>query len=104
EVRVVRAGDPIEPGTARALFEPFDTPDGTHSGITVGLYLARALVVVHGGTLGMEQDDAQAVLWARFPDPPPLDAPHDHPADHAPTDRPHHHDDPAPGGQDEEIR
>lgn len=106
EVRVVRAGEPIEPGTARALFEPFDTPDGTHSGITVGLYLARALVVVHGGTLGMEQDDAQGVLWARFPDPPPLDAPH---APHAPqtdlsTDHPHHHDDPAPGGQDEEIR
>lgn len=77
EVRVVRTGDPIEPGTARALFEPFDTPDGTHSGITVGLYLARALTVVHGGTLGMEQDDHQAVLWVRVPDPLPLDAPHE---------------------------
>lgn len=100
EVRVVRAGEPMDPGTARALFEPFDTPDGTHSGITVGLYLARALVVVHGGTLGMEQDDDHAVMWARFPDPPPLDAPHsEHHDPHQPD-----HQDLAPGGQDEETR
>lgn len=107
EVRVVREGDPIEPGTARALFEPFDTPDGTHSGITVGLYLARALVVVHGGTLGMEQDDGQAVLWARFPDPPPLDPPHEtHPGEHTQPSDEHHHGDggPTPRGHDEETR
>ena len=71
EVRVVRAGDPIDVETARALFEPFDAPDGRHSGVTVGLYLARALAVVHGGTVGMEQDDDHAVLWVRVPDHPP---------------------------------
>lgn len=79
ELRVVRAGDPIEPSMARALFEPFDTPDGGHSGVTVGLYLARALAVVHGGTVGMEQDDHHAVLWVRVPDPPRLAAPAGHP-------------------------
>lgn len=103
EVRVVRAGEPMDPGTARALFEPFDTPDGTHSGITVGLYLARALVVVHGGTLGMEQDDDHAVLWTRFPDPPPLDTSHDPHTAERPDHQPDHQD-PAPGGQDEETR
>lgn len=70
ELRVVRAGDPIDAPLARALFEPFDAPDGGHSGVTVGLYLARALAVVHGGTVGMEQDEHHAVLWVRVPDPP----------------------------------
>ena len=73
ELRVVRVGDPIDPATARALFEPFDLPDGRHSGVTVGLYLARALAVVHGGTVGMEQDDQHAVLSVRVPDPPTID-------------------------------
>lgn len=68
DVRVVRVGDPIDPSTAQALFEPFDAHDGQHSGVTVGLYLARALAVVHGGQVGMEQDDTHAVLWVRVPD------------------------------------
>ena len=86
EVRVVRVGDPIDPGTARALFEPFDAPDGRHSGVTVGLYLARALAVVHGGTVGMEQDDDHAVLSVRVPEPPTTTA--------GPEDQhPHHHHD-----------
>ena len=67
DLRVVRAGRPIDPALARALFEPFDSPDGQQSGVTVGLYLARALAVVHGGTMGMEQDDDHAVLWVRVP-------------------------------------
>jgi signal transduction histidine kinase len=71
EVRVVRHGDPIAPETARALFEPFDAPDGETFGVTVGLYLARALTVVHGGTIGMDQDDDRAVLWVRIPHPDP---------------------------------
>lgn len=98
EVRVVRAGDPVEPQTARALFEPFDSPDGTHSGVTVGLYLARALAVVHGGTVGMEQDDHQAVLWVRVPDPPHHEArTHDrtHDQTHDQThEHPHHQESP----------
>jgi signal transduction histidine kinase len=66
ELRVVRDADPIEIEVLRALFEPFDlNDDGT--GVTIGLYLARALVVAHGGTLGADQDDERAVLWVRLP-------------------------------------
>lgn len=69
ELRVVRAGRPVDIGAARALFEPFDSVDGSSTGVTVGLYLARALTVVHGGTLGMEQDKAHGVFWVRLPHP-----------------------------------
>ena len=75
EVEAQPLGDPVDPATARALFEPFDSPGGGQSGITVGLYLARALTVVHGGTVGMEQDERHCVLWVRVPDPPSA-APH----------------------------
>ena len=69
EVRVVRDADPIEPRVLRALFEPFDVNDDA-TGVTIGLYLARALTVAHGGTLGVEQDDQGAVLWVRVPAAP----------------------------------
>lgn len=66
ELRVVRDADPIEIEVLRALFEPFDlNDDGT--GVTIGLYLARALVIAHGGTLGADQDRERAVLWVRLP-------------------------------------
>ncbi|MCM0622237.1 sensor histidine kinase [Nocardioides bruguierae] len=68
ELRVVRSGDPVEPETARSLFEPFNTGHG-EAGLTVGLYLARALTVVHGGTLGLEQDEERAAFWVRVPAP-----------------------------------
>ncbi len=66
ELRVVRDADPIDPGVLQALFEPFDLNDDA-TGVTIGLYLARALTVAHGGTLGIEQDDRGAVLWVRVP-------------------------------------
>ncbi|KQW52751.1 hypothetical protein ASC77_00030 [Nocardioides sp. Root1257] len=66
ELRVVRDADPIDLEVLKALFEPFDlNDDGT--GVTIGLYLARALVVAHGGTLGADQDEDGAVLWVRIP-------------------------------------
>jgi signal transduction histidine kinase len=66
ELRVVRDADPIDIEVLQALFEPFDlNDDGT--GVTIGLYLARALVIAHGGTLGADQDDDGAVLWVRIP-------------------------------------
>lgn len=66
ELRVVREGDPIPPIALQALFEPFDLGDDA-SGVTIGLYLARALAVAHGGSIGVEQDDTQAALWVRVP-------------------------------------
>jgi signal transduction histidine kinase len=66
QLRVVREGDPIQPAVLQALFEPFDlNSDGT--GVTIGLYLARALTVAHGGTLGVDQDEQQATFWVKIP-------------------------------------
>lgn len=67
ELRVERDADPIEPAVLQALFDPFDLNDDA-TGITIGLYLARALTVAHGGTVGVEQDDHGGVLWVRIPD------------------------------------
>jgi signal transduction histidine kinase len=69
EVRVVREGSPISPIILRALFDPFDANDDA-TGVTLGLFLARALVVAHGGFLGAEGDDHDTVLYARLPRPP----------------------------------
>lgn len=71
ELRVVREADPIDPQVLQALFEPFDLNDDA-TGVTIGLYLARALTVAHGGTLGVEQDEHGAVLWVRVPLRSPL--------------------------------
>lgn len=66
EITLARDADPIDPAVLTALFDPFElNDDGT--GVTIGLYLARALVVAHGGTLGADQDDLGAVLWVRIP-------------------------------------
>ncbi|WP_030484916.1 histidine kinase dimerization/phospho-acceptor domain-containing protein [Nocardioides aequoreus] len=66
ELRIARTADPIEPHVLQALFEPFDAnDDGT--GVSIGLYLARALTVALGGTLGLEQDDRHGHFWLRLP-------------------------------------
>jgi signal transduction histidine kinase len=66
EIRVVREGEPISPMILKALFDPFGTNDDS-TGVTIGLYLARALTVAHGGILGAEGDDHSTVLLARLP-------------------------------------
>lgn len=71
EVRVVRDADPVDPQVLQALFDPFDLNDDA-TGVTIGLYLARALTVAHGGTLGVEQGERSAVLWVRVPLRSPL--------------------------------
>lgn len=68
EFTIVRDADPISPDILQALFDPFDTNhDGT--GVTIGLYLARALTVAHGGTIGVDQDPQHATFWVRIPYP-----------------------------------
>jgi signal transduction histidine kinase len=69
EIRVVRQGSPISPMVLRALFDPFGANDDA-TGVTIGLYMARALTVVHGGILGAEGDDDSTVLLARLPREP----------------------------------
>ncbi|KQT89307.1 hypothetical protein ASG49_16115 [Marmoricola sp. Leaf446] len=70
ELRVVRTGEPIPARTLHALFEPFDRNDDA-TGVSTGLYLARALSVALGGTVGLEQDSERAVFWVRLPSPEP---------------------------------
>jgi signal transduction histidine kinase len=72
EIRVVREGVPISPFVLRALFDPFDANDDT-TGVTDGLFLARALVVAHRGVLGAEGDTDGTVLTARLPRGPAVD-------------------------------
>ena len=79
EIRVVREGSPISPMILKALFDPFGTNDDT-TGVTIGLYLARALTVAHGGFLGAEGDDQQTVLLARLPRQPSTMQPEADPA------------------------
>jgi signal transduction histidine kinase len=69
EIRVVREGVPIGPMVLQALFDPFGTNDDA-TGVTIGLYLARALTVAHGGILGAEGDDQSTVLLVRLPREP----------------------------------
>jgi signal transduction histidine kinase len=66
EIRVVRKGVPISAMVVKALFDPFDANDDA-TGVTIGLYTARALTVAHGGFLGAEGDEESTVLLARLP-------------------------------------
>jgi signal transduction histidine kinase len=69
EIRIVREGQPIGPMVLKALFDPFGTNDDATGG-TIGLYLARALIVAHGGYLGAEGEEHSTVLLARLPREP----------------------------------
>jgi signal transduction histidine kinase len=72
EIRIVREGTPISPMVIQALIDPFGTNDDA-TGVTIGLYMARALTVAHGGFLGAEGDDQSTVLLARLPREPAAD-------------------------------
>ncbi len=74
EIRVVREGNAIPPLIIQALLDPFDANDDA-TGVTTGLFLARALVVAHGGYLGAEGDDDTTVLFARLPHEPQVPTP-----------------------------
>lgn len=71
---VLREGAAIPIPTLRAMFEPFTANDDS-TGVSLGLYLARALSVALGGTIGVEQDDVRTTFWARFPRHAPLPHP-----------------------------
>jgi len=73
EIRVVREGTPISPMVLKAMFDPFGANDDA-TGVTIGLYLARALTVAHGGILGAEGDEQTTVLLARLPRRPDEDS------------------------------
>ena len=73
EVRVVRTGHPLGHRILQVLMDPFGSDNDDTTGVTTGLYMARALAVAHGGIIGAEGDDDTTVLLVRLPRQPDHD-------------------------------
>ena len=69
EVRVVRTGHPLGHRLLKVLMDPFGSDNDNTTGVTTGLYVARALAVAHGGIIGAEGDEDRTVLLVRLPHP-----------------------------------
>ena len=73
EIRVIRTGHPLGHRILQVLMDPFGSDNDDTTGVTIGLYMARALAVAHGGIIGAEGDDDSTVLLVRLPRHPHLD-------------------------------
>ena len=69
EIRVVRTGQPLGHRLLQVLMDPFGSDNDNTTGVTTGLYAARALAVAHGGIIGAEGDEDRTVLLVRLPRP-----------------------------------
>ena len=67
EIRVVRTGQPLGHRILQVLMDPFGSDNDDTTGVTTGLYMARALAVAHGGIIGAEGDEDSTVLLVRLP-------------------------------------
>jgi signal transduction histidine kinase len=67
EIRVVRTGHPLGHRILQVLMDPFGSDNDDTTGVTTGLYMARALAVAHGGIIGAEGDEDGTVLIVRLP-------------------------------------
>lgn len=67
EIRVVRTGHPLGHRILQVLMDPFGSENDDTTGVTTGLYMARALAVAHGGIIGAEGDEDGTVLLVRLP-------------------------------------
>jgi PAS domain S-box-containing protein len=66
-VRVADTGKGVPPGQLRRLFEPFFTPRAAE-GASLGLPLARKIVVAHGGAIDVASDEgAGSTFTVRLP-------------------------------------
>ena len=70
EIRVVRTGHPLGHRILQVLMDPFGSENDDTTGVTTGLYMARALAVAHGGIIGAEGDEDGTVLLVRLPSNP----------------------------------
>ena len=57
-------GNPIPPEAQRTIFEPLarGVSDSTHS-IGLGLFIARAIVVAHGGDIGVTSTESSGTTF-----------------------------------------
>jgi signal transduction histidine kinase len=65
-VRALVEGHELDIGEAAALLEPYARAD-TSFGTGLGLYLCRALLVAHGGEIGLRAEGGTTVFWFRVP-------------------------------------
>jgi signal transduction histidine kinase len=65
-VRAAADGKQLAIGEAAALLEPYARSD-TSFGTGLGLYLCRALLVAHGGEIGLRAEGGTTVFWFRLP-------------------------------------
>jgi signal transduction histidine kinase len=65
-VRANVEGEQLSIGEAAALLEPYARAD-TSFGTGLGLYLCRALLVAHGGEIGLRSEGAKTVFWFSLP-------------------------------------
>ncbi|MES2018912.1 MAG: HAMP domain-containing sensor histidine kinase [Pseudomonadota bacterium] len=81
-VRIHNKGKPIAPAAIATIFDPlvrFACADGQQHGsehsLGIGLYIARAIVMAHGGAIGVTSDAAHGTTFSvRLPRIPPLPA------------------------------
>ncbi len=67
-VRVANAGAPIPPETLARLFEPFRRGRRERAdGLGLGLFIARAIVVAHGGIIDVRSDASGTAFTVRLP-------------------------------------
>jgi signal transduction histidine kinase len=66
DVRASVPGRELARDEATALFEPYARAD-TSRGTGLGLYLCRALLVAHGGEIGVSTESGTTVFWFALP-------------------------------------
>jgi two-component system, OmpR family, sensor kinase len=67
EIAVANQGPPVPPELAPRIFARFARGDASGSGLGLGLYLAREIVVAHGGSIGLEPRATGARFVVRLP-------------------------------------
>ncbi|HZC06763.1 MAG TPA: HAMP domain-containing sensor histidine kinase [Ktedonobacterales bacterium] len=67
-VEVEDAGPVISAERATTIFEPYVTdPTLQNTGLGLGLYIARSVVRLHGGEMGLRRGDRGNVFWFTLP-------------------------------------
>src|SRR5262249_29796715 len=66
-LEVINQGEPIPAWLREHLFAPFRRGSKLGQGLGLGLYIARSVVLAHGGKIGFESDDVETRFHVRLP-------------------------------------